>query len=116
MRRGAPSAGGPRHERDRNRKPRMERLWHIEYRFTDKAGAGGKCNFDLANALPAHPPIILLDMKNHLASKCSIHIFVNFSLFFSFSKLSLDVLSDLDLPVAISGFCMFFPKQFKMDS
>ena len=40
VRRGASSAAGRRHERDRNRKPRMESLWHIEYRFTDRAGGG----------------------------------------------------------------------------
>ena len=38
VRREASSAAGRRHERDRNRKPRMESLWHIEYRFTDRAG------------------------------------------------------------------------------
>ena len=38
LRRGASSAAGRRHERDRNRKPCMKSLWHIEYRFTDRAG------------------------------------------------------------------------------
>ena len=37
-------------------------------------------------------------------------------LFVLFTFLALGVLSDLDLPVAISGFFMFFPKQFKTDS
>ena len=57
VRRGASSAAGRRHERDRNQKPRMKSHWQIKYRFTDRAGA--KSSFDLANALLPHPPIIL---------------------------------------------------------
>ena len=44
------------HERDQNRKLRIKSLWHIEYRFTDRAR--GKCSLDLANKLT--PPTLRL--------------------------------------------------------
>ena len=56
VRRGASSAAGRRHERDRNRKPRMKSLWHIEYRFTDRAGGSVALTWLMRYPPPTHPP------------------------------------------------------------